>query len=155
MASNLYENVLASLYGYTADFSAKMVTAGVISTPLTQYNFDAYSEQNTLPAGDFIGIRNYSLRIVDDELVMVTVHFGLSTVNDENLFRLTKLTGNLMTRLLPKMKIPVFDTDPPNSLIGQLILSDGTDASPVYQAQQRPLRFIAVSAGLSRSMRPT
>jgi hypothetical protein len=154
--NNIYESVQSSLYKVLKDFGAAQVTAGVLTAPPTQYNFDAFSQQNTLPAGDLIGLYSFSLK-VDTELATVTCMVAYATDNDLNLFRLNKVVGNLLKKFLPNQRIAIYDSEavsPPGPVVAYLETAAGTDVSPVYQAQQRPMKMIHFTGKLALALKP-
>lgn len=157
MTLNYYDAVKRSLYHFCDTQSHIMATDGTNPNgPMALYNFDAFSQQNTLPAGDLIGPYQYSLE-VDDELVTVKCMIGIATDADTNLFRLDACIGKLMVSLLPGAMIPVYDPatfagNGSDTAIFQLKVKNGTSASPVYTAVQRPLKLIHFTAGASRAL---
>lgn len=150
--NNVYSWVRDSLFAYSLQFITDMQTTYPSNPVLTQYNFDAFAEQNLLPAADFVGIRGLTLDI-SSELATMNCMYGLSTNDDENLFRLEDLSGQLLNRLLPKRRIAIYESGT-STQRGWMVLSDGTSVSPVLRASQRPLRFIAISGGMSLAFQP-
>lgn len=143
---NPYTSVRDSLFKVCSDFkTANTWTA-------TNYNFDAFSENNALPAGDLIGLRGLTLD-VDTDLMTVKGMFGIATQGDENLFRLDKLGGLLLKYLAPGTRIDIYDVDQtPAVVAGKMLIGAGTSISPVYQAVQRPLKFLSFTGFLDYSL---
>lgn len=144
---NVYNWIRDSLYAFCKTFATDMAIANPTYPAIGIYNFDAFSEQNTLPLNDFIGIRSLTVDL-DMELATVSCLVGFSTNDDENLFRLEELTGLLLPRLLPNTRIPIYQSGT-STQQGWMVVSNGTSVSPVLRAVQRPLRFIAIRGGVS------
>ena len=144
--SNIYQSVQNSLFAVCKTFITDMANAYPANPLITVYNFDAFSQQNSLPSGDLVGLHSYSIDI-DSELATTNCKVCLSTDNDRNLFRLNDLTGLLLKRLLPDTPVIVYDSET-DSPLGQMKILNGTSVSPILQAVQRPLKMIAISAAL-------
>lgn len=135
----VYDAVEKSLYKACKDFAAAN------SWTTTIYNFDAYSEKNDLPEGDLIGLNGYTLD-ADTDLITVRCRIGIATQHDQNLFRLSAMAGKLFQSFRPGHRIDVFDPEAPSTKVGSLLIAAGTSISPVYQAVQKPLKFLAFTA---------
>ena len=143
---NVYQSVHDSLYA----FIKKFIDDNAL-TNTTIYNFDAFSQQNELPAGDLLGVQSYSLTL-DRELATMSALVCVSTDGDENLFRLNDLSGQLFVLLAPDSDIKVYESGTTN-LIGNMRVMNGTSISPVYRAIQRPVKMISVRAGLGLAVK--
>jgi hypothetical protein len=132
----LVRNVHASVLRFCSNFAEE--------NNLTVVNFDAHADDDTtLPPGDLIGMAGLSWH-VDDEFLYVEVMFGISTMEDTNLFRLINLLDPLYESLLPTKNIGVYDADSGEKK-GEFVVLNGTRAMPVGGSSARPLQFIMVS----------
>ena len=138
--SDIYENIFASLVKFTQDFIAENAS---ISPDVDFVNWDAHASLNMLPNKDLIGFGNLGVN-TDDAFHHIEVSFGVSTVDDLNLFRHVKLISKLHSKLLPEKQIPLIAADDGRDL-GVMIVVDNTDVLPVAKTETRPIQFIMVS----------
>lgn len=103
-------------------------------------NFDSSWDDADLPTTDVIGPLGLSLEL-DDHLVSGTVQIGYSTLDDKNLFRLTKHIDDLLELLRPTNKIKLYDADI-GGLLGAMVIQNGTKVLPVSGSKARPVQFI-------------
>ena len=146
---NLFNSVNSSVFGLCADFAAAMATKFPDDPGLSVYNFDAFSEQPGLPSGDLVGVHGFTLD-TSGKLATFKALFGIATDNDENLFRLNRLTGELFQLLLPDTRHSVWDADQSTRVeIGKWVVMDGTSASPLFSAMLRPVKLISVRGAIT------
>lgn len=134
-----YENIKASLFGFCKSFVASAQAAG-LTVGMAIYNFDAFQQNNTLPAGDLIGPYRLSVD-VKSGLVTVTSMIGIATQNDENLFRLDALCGQLLDACIPNTKVPLLDSGT-GAQVGLFTISEDVSLSPSLHAKERPLKLL-------------
>jgi len=137
----IYANLHSSFLRFCADFAA--------AHNLVPVNFDAHAGVETLPNSDLIGMA--SLSFTEDEgLLSIKVMLGISTLNDENNFRLVKLVSELFELLRPNQRLTIYraDTDP-EVVAGWMICQDGTTVLPVGGEVARPLQYVAVHLATS------
>lgn len=135
-------NLHASLLRFCADFAEQF-------PGMTALNFDAHADESTIPANDVIGMSGLAFR-VQEHMIHTTVMFGLSTVEDTNLFRLTAQMDALFELLLPTKRIRVYDADS-GADVGWMVVEDGTSVMPVSGSTTRPLQYVLVSLSTSLS----
>ena len=109
---------------------------------LETVNMDAHGDESTLPQKDFIAVSGLSWD-VDDGFLNVNVMFGISTLEDTNLFRLVELVGELFEKVLPTMRINAYDADT-GEKVGNFVVRNGTRALPVGGSTVRPLQYVMV-----------
>lgn len=137
-----YENIWSSVFRFCSDFGDELQGDGVLAD-FEVFNFDAHVENKELPEKDLIGPWQLSVT-VDEKLGTVTTNIGMSTRDDTNLFRLEKASGRLLERLMPDAMVTVYDADT-GVEIGHLKVLAGVSLSPVARAQQRSLKFLAIT----------
>lgn len=132
----IYRNLHTSILRFCADFAE--------TAPAEVVNFDAASDENSLPKADCIGPMALSFEL-DDHLVSGTVQIGFSTWDDTNLFRLVEQIDALLELLKPTCRIKLYDsTNTTDEDQGFLVIENGTRVMPVVQGELRPIQFIAV-----------
>lgn len=123
------------------------------TSPPEIVDFDILAnEQSLTKFGDIIGLEDYS--IVDEAgMFTVTARIGMSTINDQGLFRLREMTNTLFNMCGTNKMVPLFDaeTDEP---IGQMKFMEGTTALPLMTTEIRSYQYLAVSLGYARSPGP-
>lgn len=130
----LVRNLHASILRFCSDFCAEH--------NMTVVNFDAHADESTMPKGDAMGFMGLSWE-VDDHFLDVNVMFGVSTVDDTNLFRMVEKIAHLFEKLMPEETISVYDADS-GEVVGNLVLKNGTRALPVGGSTSRPVQHIMV-----------
>lgn len=146
--SLLYKDIRASLFKFCAVFIDDMV-GGLLETKIEPFDFDAHGETQKLPENDLIGVANMVIS-TEGPLATTVCVFGISTNGDLNLFRMTDLVAEMYERLLPGKQFPLVDAITGVEL-GKMTVADGTEASFVMRAEQRPLKFIGVTLKCSRA----
>ena len=132
----IYRDVQASCLRFCSNFSAAHPT-------LVVENFDAHGDESTLPPQDIIGLSSLSIS-VDNKMVSISLMFGISTLVDTNLFRITELIDTLLNELLPTKQIPLLDADT-GIQNGYLAIQNGTRVLSVGGSAARPLQYIMVN----------
>lgn len=151
MSDVMYEDIRVSLFAIAKQFITDMVALGIMAGPAPEpFNYDAHAENQILPEWDLIGVSSLNV-VLNGQLAEVTCAFGVATSGDPNLFRLEKMVGLLMKRLAPRNKLPLLDADGSPNPTGLMTVADGTEASPVLRAEQRPLKFVGVTMRASRA----
>ncbi len=140
----ILSDIHSSLLRFCADFAANYPGMSVV-------NFDAHADESTVPNTDVIGISSLSVK-ASSQLITVKGMFGLSTVDDTNLFRLVSLMDDLYDKLLPTRILQIYDavTGADN---GILVVEDGTNMLPVGGSIARPLQFVMISMASTRTLK--
>lgn len=138
----ILRNIHSSLLRFCSDFAINYQGMEVV-------NIDAHADESTVPDADFVGISGMSID-VDEHAVGVKVMFGISTLDDTNLFRMIDRMDVLFDKLLPTRTLIVYDADT-GVKVGDLIVTNGTRMMPVGGSEARPLQYIMVSL-LSNNM---
>lgn len=141
---NIYKSLRDSLYAACKAFSTDQ------SLEATIYNFDAFQESSKLPDGNLIGLHGFNLD-TNDELVTVRVNIGLSITNDKSNEILDATCGDLLVYFGPKTTHPLYDADT-RLAVGEMTVGPNVSLSPVYQAQQRPLKFLNLTVFSSKAV---
>lgn len=138
----IIKDVHASLLRFCADFATKFPGTGVVF-------FDAHADESELPSSDIVGLTGVTVS-VENQLAEVKCMFGISTLDDTNLFRLTDMVAELFESLLPTKKIPVFDASTGIEK-GWMIAQDGTTLLPVTGSAARPMQYVLVHLSSSQT----
>lgn len=145
MSKKVHNTLLKSLLRFCNDTKEALIADGVV-TDMDVVNFDAHATMASLPNKDVIGIKSFSWT-EEETLAVVTVLFGVSTINDDvNLSRHNDIIDYWTSKLMVSDQIQLFDpnTDPVVE-IGWMVITDGTDVLPISNTSTRPLQLIAVN----------
>lgn len=141
--NNVLENAEASIVKWCVE-QIPLLTS--LSTTLTYVELDSRVELRDaeLPTGDIIGLTQFS--IMDDDKIF-PIHFaiGVSTEDDENLFRLRALSNALYNKLQTGASLTYYDAQTAATKSWIQILP-GTTILPTSRVETRPFRFIQVQA---------
>lgn len=130
----LVKSMHASMLRFISEFAAEH--------NLEIVNMDAHGDESTLPSKDFVCMSAMSWD-VDEGFLSMNIMFGISTLEDTNLFRLVELVGELYECVLPSMRINAYDADT-GEKVGNFVVRNGTRALPVGGSTARPLQYIMV-----------
>lgn len=135
----LYSTFKKSLIRFANQFGQDVSAHGLVNG-LEYVELDAHAQLNELPNKNLIGVSGYTLDI-DEQFVSVACGFGVSILDDPQLFQLGQVMDALLDRLLPTRTIPVYHPTTGNKL-GQLIVTNGTSVLPVARTDTRTIQFI-------------
>ncbi len=114
-----YINIQASLLRFCSD-NAKFIRT-LTGKEFKSLNLDAFSNEDDLPEGDFIGIEDLALQSSSDSspLDSMSAVVTVSTVSDVNNMRLSKVVDHIYECVRPDKTLTLFDEDTGNR-IGQI-----------------------------------
>lgn len=150
---NEHRDVHASVLRFLNHFCNEMATVGYSLTP---QNLEAFANPQAWPAGDFVGLGEFQMDI-SASFVDVTLALVVSTVNDENLFRMNEILDQLSNRFMPGRSrfVPVVsaETGAPR---GKLFVIGSTRIGAVEHTITQPARPLLVrlksDQGLSQGL---
>lgn len=135
---NFYRNVQASLIRFCRDFADEMTPHGF---SLGFLNLDAHADDTTWPDGDFIGMGELNVDVMEQDEVMVS--FAIATDNDSNLLRMSELINELANRLLPNSQIKVYDAET-GAVVSSLFVTNGVRIGTPIRTKSQPLQPITL-----------
>lgn len=140
---DVYNNIVQSIVKWIQDYRADAAPGSVY------LNWDAHSQVAELPKENtLIGPAGCGLTDEDDGMQEVVFSIGVSTINDPNLFELTKQMSKIRGRLRPQMTIPVYD-HATATISSWMIIRTPISVTPVTKAEIRSIQFINLTALLS------
>lgn len=126
---NALINTHASLYYYLGLMSTQI--EALTGTAVTVVNFDSYTDMNTLPDGDVIGLAEFSLISSGDEVLdTASAMFMVGTINDPNNMRLIQILNVLYNDAQPGKTLP-YVAEADGADIGILVFRGETVVLPV------------------------
>lgn len=148
---SVYLNSLHSMFAFCKTFSQDMISGGY-SSNLEVFNFDAHADLTSLPTNDLVGLAEFGL-VVQEKNFSIQTMVGISTLDDENLFRLERLVDQLVYRIQPETFVKYYDVTS-GLVVGNLKVMPGLEVFPIVKTDIRPLKFVAVELGADQIMRP-
>ena len=112
-------------------------------------NFDATADEEALPRSSIIGPMALTFT-VEEHMIEGTIQIGLSTFDDKNNFELLGKMDELLMKLLPLTKIPVYNADT-GLRSGAMIVASPVTVMPIVGGKVRNLQFVAVDFKTTRT----
>ena len=133
-----YRNIHASLLRFCSDFAGEMTMAG---HPMQPVHLDSFINEDDWPKSDFIGVGQVTVEM--DETPEVYCVFALSTNQDPNLMRMSRVMNHLSNRLMPNQSLNLLDSETGNP-IGLLMVAKGTRVDPPITTRVQPIQPVYV-----------
>lgn len=146
---NEYRDTLSSLLRFCKDFADELNLRGF---DLQVLNLDAAGEPGTWPSSDVIGFGEFNFEL-DDGTIKVEAAIGVSTLGDDNNFRLDDIMNLLVNKLIPGSRIKLYNGST-GATRGLLVVRNGTQVLPPIKTETRPIRPIMVSLLSDQTLRP-
>jgi hypothetical protein len=115
-------------------------------SPLAYVDFDAHGDLTQLPAGDVAGLHSFSLS-THQGYYEATWAVNVSTIDDENLFRLVETMDVFYDAFNPEGVIPLYDPVTAQK-VGGLVIYYGTQAFPLERTHARAVLALTASGRL-------
>lgn len=144
--NNILENAEASCVKLCVDLAEAMQTAS-ISTNVEYIELDARTElkDNEIPSTDILGLTQFSIAEVERGIWQIHFIIGISTLSDENLFRLRKMANFVFNRFPSGAQLTYYDAETAEAKSWIQVIP-GTTQLPTHRVETRPFRFIQVHA---------
>lgn len=143
---NLLANSEGSVLKELITLGQQMVNLG-LSDDIQYVELDARVElkDSELPATDIIGMTQFSISEPSNKIWAIHFIVGLSTIGDENLFRLKALANFIYDRFPCGAQMTYYDNETTEERSWIQIIP-GTVQLPTHRVETRPFRFIQVQA---------
>lgn len=143
---NLLKNAEASCVKLCVELAAQMRDQDISHT-VDYLELDARTElkDNEIPATDIIGLTQFSIAEVDKSIWQIHFIIGISTISDENLFRLRDMANFVYERFPCGAQMTYYDADTAQEKSWIQVIP-GTTQLPTHRVETRPFRFIQVQA---------
>lgn len=137
----VYANISSTIVKKTQDLLTVLKARGLLEATATYYSWDAHAENTTLPEHDLIGARGISYD-EDGTLLSIALAIGVSTFQDENLFRLQQVIDAITETYPVGDGFPLLDATTSAELSWLLVKS--VAVAPVSPSVTRPLQFVLI-----------
>lgn len=107
-------------------------------------DLDGHAEDRTITNTDYLFIRDFSGNI-DYHFREWVFNVGVSTFEDDNLFRHHQIMDFLIDQFQPTMTIPLLDHKKPTVERGSLIITDPTTLQPFSKYNTRAVQYLLVN----------
>lgn len=134
----LYNNIIASILRVITTFQAAQMPGSVY------FDWDAHAQADAMPEGDLIGPAGCGMSH-EEPGIHVVFSIGISTSNDQNLFRLRAAMSQLYGIFKPQTSIPIYDTDT-NEIVSFMVVRTPVAIMPTTKAQIRSVQFFNATA---------
>lgn len=143
---NLAANAEASVLKLMIDLGQSLRDEG-ISSNVQYVELDARVElkDTELPPTDVIGMTQFSISEPEEKLWAIHFIVGLSTLGDENLFRLKAMANVVYDRFPCGAMMTYYDNESTEPRTWIKVIP-GTVMLPTHRVETRPFRFIQVQA---------
>lgn len=143
---NLLANAEASVLKLMIDLGQEMIDAG-LSEDIQYVELDARVELKDaeLPATDIIGMTQFSISEPASKIWGIHFIVGVSTIGDENLFRLKALANHIYERFPCGAQMTYYDNETATAK-SWIQVTPGTVQLPTHRVETRPFRFVQVQA---------
>ena len=143
---NLLANSEASVIRAALDLIDEIKNAGI--SPKLQYvELDARVElrDGELPPTDILGVTQFAITEIEKNIWQIHFMIAVSTITDENLFRLRAMANVVFERFPADAQMTYFDAETAENKSWIHVLP-GTSTIPTHRVETRPFRFIQVQA---------
>ena len=144
MASNknIYLDAYNSVVNYIQSAVEELRINGY-SDDLEFRDIDGHAESAVIPNNDFIFLKDFS-GSVEDHFRYWVFSVGVSTVEDENLFRHRRIISFLLDRLIPLTTIDLYDSETLKHEKGCLTVRNDVIVAPFSKYNTRAVQFLLV-----------
>jgi hypothetical protein len=118
-----------------------------ISPEIDLIDWEAHANIHELPAKDLIGTASIAIEEESSHFFRISFTVGVSTFQDEGLFRHRKIIGKLFEGLRPERTLTYFDAEQA-APVSWMKIVDGTSLAPLTNASPRAFQFIQAEAVL-------
>ena len=144
--NNLLKNSESSIIKLMTELAEQMRDEGI--TKNIQYvEIDARVELKDadLPSSDIIGVTQFSIAEETDKIWAIHFIVAVSTVSDDNLFRLRDIVNWVYNRFPAGAQMTYYDAEAASEQSWIQVIP-GTTMLPTHRVETRPFRFVQVHA---------
>jgi len=137
---NEYQDIEASLLRFSADLAHELTQFGL---EVSAEYVDAFGSPTEWPETDFIGPAEMRIDM-DEGVIYVTLAIVVSTRQDTNLTKMSKIVNRVMNKLAKDARIVIFDAAS-GAPRGHLIVQDGTRVGIKLNTDTQPAKPIFIN----------
>lgn len=143
MSEDTYLDAYGSVVNYIQRCKEELINLGIVDD-IDFRDLDGHAEDRTILNKDYLFIRGFSGNI-DYQFHNWVFEVGVSTFEDDNLFRHRKILNALLKHFYPMEEIPLYNNEKLNEQIGKLVVTDETTVEPFSKFNTRGVQFLLVS----------
>ena len=147
---NIYLDAYNSVVNYLQCAVEEMRLDGY-SDNLEFKNIDGHAEDAVLPNVDFVFIKDFSGN-VEEHFCYWAFAVGVSTVEDENMFRHRRILSYLLDRLIPMTTIDIYNSETLKHDKGCLTVRSDVTISPFSKYNTRAVQFLLVDVSSTETV---
>ncbi len=140
-------NLWSSIIMLTNSIILEIKQSGVADPVLCDW--DTHANVQELPNADLIGPAGLGFT-EEDQVINAAFSIAVSSYGtDENLFRHREMIARVFERVRPTMSFPYYLAGSNNTILGSVIIQDGTATPPMSRAEVRPYQLVSVGCLIS------
>lgn len=138
------DDILLNNYGSVVRFITDfMEDVREISPDIQFRDIDGHAEDAVLENIDFIFLKDFSGNL-ETHLQYWTFLIGISTFEDQNMFRHRQIMNELIKRLIPGTTIRLYNHKDLSPLKGSLVVKENLTLNPFSKYNTRAVQFLLV-----------
>lgn len=141
-SNNILLNNYGSVVKFITDFMED-IRLSEISPDIQFRDLDGHAEDAVLENVDFIFLKDFSGNL-ETHFQYWTFLIGVSTFEDQNMFRHRQIMNLLIDRLIPGTTIPLYDNKDLTKLKGSLVVKEDLTLNPFSKYNTRAVQFLLV-----------
>lgn len=148
---HIYLNSYGSIVHYIQECREWLMENGICEN-LEFRDLDGHAEDRTIENTDYLFIKDFSGNL-DYQFRDWFFNVGVSTFEDDNLFRHHQIIDFMIDQFQPTIAIPLLDHKNPEVKRGSLIIKDPTTLQPFSKYNTRAVQFLLVNVASTETER--
>lgn len=140
---HIFMNSYSSVVHYLQECREQLMEEGICEN-IEFRDLDGHAEDRTILNEDYLFIKDFSGNI-DYQFRDWLFNIGVSTFEDDNLFRHHQIMDFLIDQFQPTMTIPLLNHENPTEKLGSLVIKDPTTLQPFSKYNTRAVQFLLVN----------
>lgn len=151
MLDDIYLDAYNSVVRYLQECREDMMEEK-ISDEINFRDLDGHAEDYIIENKDYLFIKDFS-GDVDYQFRDWVFNVGVSTFDDDNLFRHRTIVNYMLKKLLPTTKIPLYTTKTGELSGSSLIVTGSVMVQPMSKYNTRAVQYLLVNASSTETTR--
>ena len=147
---HIFLNSYGSVVRYIQECREWLIENGICEN-LEFRDLDGHAEDRIITNTDYLFIKDFSGNL-DYQFRDWFFNVGVSTFEDDNLFRHHQIVDYLIDKFQPTLTIPLLDHKDPNKTRGSLVIKDPTTLQPFSKYNTRAVQFLLVNVSSTETM---
>lgn len=140
---NIYLDAYGSVVKYIQDILDEIVANG-FSDNIEFRDLDGHAEDAVIPNTDFIFLKDFSGDL-ENHLRYWVFNIGVSTFEDEGMFRHRQIMNHIIKRAMPLTNIQLYDAESSKPKKGTLVVDGNLTLQPFSKYNTRAVQYLLVN----------